>query len=115
MMGGDVTVESELGKGSTFSIELPTVVSQQPGTITVSPAVAPAIQSHACNGRILIVDDDPAVHRLLADVLQPEGLHTQFACERQRSVCRLAKEWHPSVITLDVLMRRWTDGWCFHF
>src|SRR5206468_10641524 len=38
IMGGDVRVASEPGKGSTFTIELPAIAPKQPGTLTVTPA-----------------------------------------------------------------------------
>ena len=104
MMGGDVSVASEPGKGSTFTIELPAIAASPSGTITVTPA-APARASDC----ILIIDDDPAVHQLLAEALRPEGYTLKFATNGKEGL-RLAKELRPAVITLDVLMPD-MDGW----
>jgi len=71
MMGGDITVTSELGKGTTFTIELPTqddaqeavttaVRPEQPEAKEVSPGVRP----------ILVVDDDPDSRELLQRTLR---------------------------------------------
>jgi signal transduction histidine kinase/CheY-like chemotaxis protein len=108
MMGGDVSVTSEPGKGSAFTIELPTVVPKQAGTITVA-AAAPIAAPAASSGCILVIDDDPAVHQLLANALGPAGYTLKFATSGAEGL-RLAKELRPIVITLDVIMPE-MDGW----
>src|SRR5207249_1359750 len=106
IMGGDVTVASLPGKGSTFTIELPAVVASPSAPVTVSP---PAAVVRDSDGYILIIDDDPAVHQLLADALRSAGYPLKFASGGAEGL-RLAKELHPAVITLDVLMPD-LDGW----
>src|SRR5689334_7871399 len=106
MMGGDVYANSEPGKGSTFTIELPVVSSKKSSTILPTiPAAAP----RSANGSILVIDDDPAVHQLIADALKTEGFTLKFASNGKEGL-RLAKELRPAVITLDVLMPD-MDGW----
>ncbi len=109
IMGGDVRVESEIGKGSTFTIELPAVTAKSTSSITVVPAAASVSAPRSSSSCILVIDDDPAVHQLLADVLQPEGYPLKFATSGKEGL-RLAKELRPAVITLDVLMPD-MDGW----
>jgi len=109
IMGGDVRVESESGKGSTFTIELPAVTAKSTSSITVVPAAASVSAPRSSSSCILVIDDDPAVHQLLADVLQPEGYPLKFATSGKEGL-RLAKELRPAVITLDVLMPD-MDGW----
>jgi CheY-like chemotaxis protein len=106
MMGGDVYVASEPGKGSTFTIELPSVSSKKSSTILPT---LPAARARSCNGSILVIDDDPAVHQLISDALKNEGFTLNFASNGKEGL-RLAKELRPAVITLDVLMPD-MDGW----
>src|SRR6266853_4503201 len=90
IMGGDVSVDSEPGQGSTFTIELPAIAATASAAITVAPT--PAVPTpRAASDCILIVDDDPAVHQLLAEVLRPEGYTLRFAANGAEGL-RLAKE-----------------------
>src|SRR5206468_10969454 len=58
---------------------------------------------------ILVIDDDPGIHRLMATALRDEGYNLQFASSGAEGL-RLARELRPAVITLDVLMPE-MDGW----
>jgi CheY-like chemotaxis protein len=103
-------VESAPGHGSTFTIELPAKSSKGTSTVPLSPAAAIAASlPQATPGCILVIDDDPAVHTLLATALREEGYNLQFASNGREGL-RLAKELRPAVITLDVLMPE-MDGW----
>ncbi len=107
MMGGEVRVASEPGKGSTFTLELPAVAASLATAVSVAPAPAPAPRS--ASDCILVIDDDTAVHQLLAEALRPAGYTLEFAASGPEGL-RLAKELRPAVITLDVLMPD-MDGW----
>lgn len=106
MLGGDVFVSSEPGKGSIFTMDLPATVASRAAPISVSQPIHAPRRSSGC---VLIIDDDPAVHHLLDEALRPEGYTLTFASSGKEGL-RLAKQFRPAVITLDVLMPD-MDGW----
>jgi signal transduction histidine kinase/CheY-like chemotaxis protein len=102
MMGGDVTVASEPGNGSVFTVRLPGGVD--------SPARTFAESGRRPKGDcVLVIDDDATARELLADQLKAEGFSVVTASGGLEGL-KLAKELRPRVITLDVIMAD-LDGW----
>ena len=79
--GGEVSVRSEPGRGAMFTVELAAAKPSDPGFVRASsrtlPALLPAQRlpaaSESRTQRILVVEDEPTVARLIADVLAGEG------------------------------------------
>jgi signal transduction histidine kinase/DNA-binding response OmpR family regulator/HAMP domain-containing protein len=110
MMGGDISVESELGRGSKFVITLPVHVGdiEKPAR-TPEPARPRATRSSQQAPLILIVDDDPTVREVVGRYLEREGF-TIAEADGGREGLRLARELNPAAITLDITMPD-LDGW----
>src|SRR5580704_7784484 len=110
MMGGDISVESELGRGSKFVIKLPVHVGD-----AETQARTPEASRLRVTGSfqqaplILVVDDDPTVREVVGRYLMREGF-TFAEADGGREGLRLARELNPAAITLDITMPD-LDGW----
>ena len=108
LMGGDLTVSSEFGKGSTFTVTIPAEVID---TTTDTPVVIQnQMQSTSGSGPlVLVIDDDTTVLDLLVRTLGRDGFRVETATDGISGLEK-ARQLKPSVITLDVMMPG-TDGW----
>jgi CheY-like chemotaxis protein len=112
MMGGEIEVRSELGKGSAFTVRLPAVVQGNKPTVadtTFMPRDRRLPMPLEGASRVLVIDDDPTVHDLMARYLTREGFEVMVASGGKEGL-RMAREMKPDVITLDVMMAE-MDGW----
>jgi adenylate cyclase len=105
MMGGDVSVTSEVGKGTTFTVRLPVAAA----AVSVRDEVRDAGTDVPSGNCVLVIDDDATALDLIADYLRQAGFAVITAAGGREGLKR-AKDHHPIAITLDVMMPD-IDGW----
>jgi CheY-like chemotaxis protein len=113
LLGGDITVESAPGKGSTFTAILP-VEAKEPAPESDTPEKTEPVAESApakqgTRGSLLVIDDDPASRELLERMLGKEGYAVRLAANGPDGIAS-AKLNKPDLITLDVMMPS-MDGW----
>lgn len=108
LMGGDSSVTSELGAGSTFTCWFPADPSNT--TVTAKEEAAPKPDDEgAGQADILLIDDERSSRELLQQLLAKEGWTIAVAEDGKKGL-QLAKTLRPKVICLDIFMPA-MDGW----
>jgi CheY-like chemotaxis protein len=107
LMGGKITVVSKVGRGSCFTIRVPTKVRGP--SIAVSPANDGSASDSETRPMVLIVDDDRSCLELTQQLLAAEGFVPLVAASAAEGFALLAIH-QPALILLDVLMPE-RDGW----
>jgi PAS domain S-box-containing protein len=97
-IGGAVTVESELGKGATFTLYLPASHRAD------SPEAGTRARELRGRGKVLIVEDDAFVGELAADMLGELGFEATVAHSAKEALERLAGGDRPRLVFTDIVM-----------
>jgi signal transduction histidine kinase/CheY-like chemotaxis protein len=112
MMQGHIHVESRIGEGSTFTVELPaTTTAEAPKAARVQapPEAAVEMPLNPDVDTILVIDDDATVRDLMTRFVGKLGFRAVAAANGEEGL-RLARAIRPKIITLDVVMPS-LDGW----
>lgn len=124
ILGGELTVQSEFGHGSTFTLVIPPVFAEEKKLHAEQPLIPPRPPSPPVvparpprpapsvplkGTRVLCIDDDPDVIEILTKYLVPEGYSVLGAMSGDEGI-KMALEQKPALITLDIMMPH-KDGW----
>ena len=104
LMGGDISVESDLGKGTTFSFYIQAKLGQETNRNNAEErprvlGLAPDQPTY----KILTVDDKPINRKLLIKLLSPLGFEVKEASNGQEAIT-IWDEWEPHLIFMDMRM-----------
>ncbi|PSN14834.1 hypothetical protein C7293_09870 [filamentous cyanobacterium CCT1] len=104
LMGGELTLETQLNQGTTFTFVLPVQRVERSAVFPTSDA-APilGLAEGQLPWRLLVVEDHPANRYLLVRLLTAAGFEVQAAPDGHAAVA-LAQTWHPHLIWMDIRM-----------
>ena len=103
LMGGDITVESELGKGTTFRFSIQVKSGQQINDNQIETRQVLGLEPNQPTYKILTVDDKPINCKLLIRMLEPLGFEMKEASNGQEAIA-IWEEWEPHLIWMDMRM-----------
>lgn len=107
LMGGSVTVASELGRGTTFTVRLPNSPLSSNDAPNSTGVVSGSSDANAAT--VLVIDDEPSARDVITRMLVKDGYRVVTAANGAEGL-RIAAEVAPDVITLDIMMPG-MDGW----
>jgi PAS domain S-box-containing protein len=104
LMGGAITVTSQVGKGSVFVVHLPLKVGEaQAVQAKDKPRHVLRLREGQAECRVLIADDIEDNRQLLAQFLAPVGFEIRLATNGAEAV-QIFEEWRPHLILMDFRM-----------
>jgi DNA-binding response OmpR family regulator/signal transduction histidine kinase len=99
--GGWIGVSAAPGGGASFAFSLPAMPVDEPQAFAAGPNVL--VQPRSGKTQVLVVDDDPALRRLLETSLPDAGYHVQTVVEAQAALEAVVQQ-PPDIILLDIML-----------
>jgi CheY-like chemotaxis protein/anti-sigma regulatory factor (Ser/Thr protein kinase) len=105
LMGGEISVQSQPGKGTTFAFHIPveTVMVVAPQEQEDMSLEVVGLEPGQPSYRLLVVDDMPDTRLLIMELLKPLGFEVREAENGQEAIT-LFEEWKPDLIWMDIRM-----------
>jgi two-component system cell cycle sensor histidine kinase/response regulator CckA len=102
-LGGDIRVHSELGRGTSFEIDLPAAPEEAINLVTPGPITKRNLKVVAARTNVLLVEDDDAVRMLTTRVLEMDGYRV-LAAETPAAALKLLEHDTVKILVTDVVM-----------
>jgi signal transduction histidine kinase len=109
LMGGNITVSSELNKGSIFTVTLPLGTTLDEGEVPVVETLPPVSFDQITTPYILVVEDDDNMIEMLRHYFSKQGVQIDVALNGTDALTK-ARIKKPNLITLDINMPG-LNGW----
>jgi signal transduction histidine kinase len=104
LMGGDIQVRSQLGRGTTFVFELRVSLAAASATpYTVTMERIPTLAIDRPDYRLLVVEDREDSRQILVKLLRDAGFRVRCAVNGREAI-ELWQSWHPHLIWMDLRM-----------
>jgi two-component system, cell cycle sensor histidine kinase and response regulator CckA len=104
--GGQVELDTELGRGSTFTVSLPLLI----GGLPAVPAVPKAVSRNGGSETVLLVEDDPTVRSIVSRMLGVRGYDIVEAASGEDAIRFFESGEHSIDLILSDLMMSGIDG-----
>jgi signal transduction histidine kinase/ActR/RegA family two-component response regulator len=101
LMGGTLTVSSQLGKGSEFTVQFPAPVCADQEVAVLQPA--PKLSAERLTGRVLLADDNNDIRDLLTRLLKKQGVVVIPVADGRQALEAALREM-PDLVLMDMEM-----------